>query len=365
MPHSSHRGLPNLIRGFGSALEAFFNKIHIWCPILSFQLREKLFNTKDLPSIPSERCLYLILLAIGSLAQYDSLPAALRDKPDTPFMEEVQLLLPRVFLENSLTALQCIIFLSTYYLCLVQPCQAHDHILMASMRAQNMLKSSTLDPASEEFVRRAFWATMLIESELAVQLDLASSGIWTFDNDPPLPSWSQFDDEASPSPFSTPGESDFKPFSNSQSPSQLLSYFLAEIAMRRMLRRCTTSTRRLPNGRQIFAPVISTELDLQLEQWHSYLPESLRFDRRYTSKRDTHPHLLFLRTQYHAYRTSILWPAVHQVLVEGEQCDEMLLSFCPEFYRSYHLFIQSAVACIPQCLPNTWTLYARYEDHFL
>lgn len=350
---------------YDSALESFFNRIHIWYPILSFQLREQLFNIKDLPSAPSERCLYLILVALGSLARHDSLAAALSERPDTPLMEEVQLLLPIVFLENSLAALQCLIFLSTYYLCLLKPCQAHDYILMASMRAQNMLKSA-LDPEREEFVRRAFWATILIESELAVQLDLASSGIWIFDYDPPLPSWSRFRDEPLPSPFSTPGGSDFNnPSSNSQSSSQLLSYFLAEIAMRRMLRRCTTSTRPLPDGTQIFAPVISTELDLQVERWHSYLPDSLRFDRHRISECDTHPHLLFLRTQYHAYRASILWPAVHQALVEGEQCDEMLLSFCLEFYRSYHLFVLSAVACIPQCLPNTWTLYARYAQHSL
>lgn len=312
--------------------------------------------------MPSERCLYLILGAIGSLAQYDSLAVALRERSDTRLMEEVQLLLPAVILESSLTALQCLIFLSVYYLCLVKPCQAHDYILIASTRTQTLLKSATLDPESRELTRRAFWVAVLIESELAIQLDLTSSGIWTVDNEVPLPSWSQLGDEALPSPMSTPGGSHPLPSGSHHSSSQLLSYFLAEIAMRRMLRRCTTSTRRLPNGEQIFAPIIYTELDLQLGQWHSYLPQSLRFDRYCVSEGETNPHRLFLRAQFHAYRASILWPAVHQAMVEGEQCDEMLLSFCLEFYRSYHLFVQSAASCIPQCIPNTWTLYARYDD---
>jgi hypothetical protein len=299
------------------------------------------------------------------LSHHDSLAAALTDRPDIPLIEEVLLLLPIVFLENSLTALQCLVFLSTYYLCIVKPCQAHDYILMASMRAQNMLKSP-LDSDSEEFVRRAFWATILIESELAAQLDLASSGVQLLNNEPPLPAWSQAGDEPLPSPFSTPIEIDSNnPPSNSQSSHQLLSYFLAEIAMQQMLQRCTTSIRQLPDGRQIFAPVVFTELDLHAEQWHLYLPDSLRFDLYGISDRAIHPHVLFLRTQYHLYRVSILWPSVHQVLVEGEQCDETLLSFCFEFYRSYHLFVLSAVDCIPQCRLNTWTLYARYARCFL
>lgn len=338
------------------------NKIHIWHPILSFQQRENLLNAPDVPNVLSERCLYLILGAVGSLAQYDSLTVALRERPDTRLMDEVQLLLPIVIIESSLTALQCLIFLSTYYLCLVKPCQAHDYILIASMRAQTLLKNATLDSENRELARRAFWGAVLIESELAIQLDLTSSGIWAFDNEVPLPSWLQLGDEVLPSPVSTPGGSLSLPFGSSRCSSQLLSYFLAEIAMRRMLQRCTTSTRQLPNGKHIFAPIIYTELDLQLGQWHSYLPQSLRFDRYCISECETNPHRLFLQTQFHAYRASILWPAVHQAMVEGEQCDEMLFSFCLEFYRSYNLFVLSADSCIPQCIPNTWTLCARYDD---
>ncbi|KAJ5636516.1 uncharacterized protein N7484_009829 [Penicillium longicatenatum] len=260
--------------------------------------------------------------------------------------------------ESSLTALQCLIFTNTYYLCLVKPCQAHDYILIASIRAQNPLKSASLDPKNQELIRRALWVALLIESELATQLDLTNRSVWTLDYEVPLPSWSYPVDEARPSHFSAPADSPGGSFSNSQSSSQLFSYFLAETAMRRMLQRCTASTQRLPSEKQSFAPVISTELQLQLEQWHSHLPEFLRFDRYFISECNTNPQLLFLRTQYHAYRASILWPEVHQALVEGEEYDKTLLPFCLEFHQTYNHFILSAAACIPQCLPNIWTLYA-------
>lgn len=302
-------------------------------------------------------------MAIGSLAQCESLPVALSERPDAPLMEEVLLILPTVLLESSLTALQCLIFISTYYLCLVKPCQAHDYILIASMRAQNLLKSASLDPENQELIRRALWVVLLIERELSTQLDLPSRSVWTLDNEIPLPSWSKLIDQALPSNFSAPIDSPSGSFSSSQSSSHLFSYFLAEIAMRRMLQRSTASTQSLPNGKQMFAPVISAELEMQLEQWHSHLPEFLRFDRCFISECNTNPQLLFLRTQYHAYRASILWPAVHQAMVEGGEYDETLRPFCLEFYEAYTRFILSAVACIPQCFPNTWTLYARYDGH--
>jgi hypothetical protein len=306
-------------------------------------------------------------MAIGSLAQYESLPVALRERPDVPLMEEALLLLPSILLEYSLTALQCLIYISTYYLCLVKPCQAHDYILIASMRARNMLKSASLDAENQELIQRALWVALLIESELATQLDLTIRSFWTFENEIPLQSWSHPVDEAHPSHFSAPVDtgSPGGSFSSSQPSSKLFSYFLAESAMRRMLQHCTTSTRTLPSGKRIFAPVISTELDLQLDQWRSHLPEYLRFDRYCISECNINPQLLFLRTQYHAYKASILWPAVHQVVAEGEQYDKTLLPFCLEFFQAYNRFVLSAAACIPQCLPNTWTLYARYDSCFL
>lgn len=121
-------------------------------------------------------------MAIGSLAQYHSLPAALKDPPDAPLMDGVLLIPPTVLLENGLTALQCLIFTSTYYFCLVKPCQAHDYILTASMLGRNLLKSASLDPESQKFIRRALWAVLLIKNKRATQLDLTTRSVVTLDN---------------------------------------------------------------------------------------------------------------------------------------------------------------------------------------
>jgi hypothetical protein len=346
---------------FDSALDAFFDKIYIWYPILGFKLREDLLNVQISPTVASERCLYLIVVAIGSLAQYDSLQEALRQRPDALWMEKALGLLPTVLLESSVKALQCLIFLSIYYLCLVKPCQAHDYILIASIRAQDLLKRGNLDAETQELVRRAFWANFLIESELSIQLDLASSGLLVHESEIPLPSWSQIGDEGTSSPSDSTEVSPAPSSSTPEFPSRHFTYLLAEISMRRMLQRCTISTRKLPCGKRIFAPAIAAELELQLEQWHSYLPEFLSFGLDYVAECTSTPQLLFLQTQYHAYRATISWPAVYQVIEEG-QLDDMLRLGCLGFYRSYSLFILSAASCIPQCPPNTWTLYARFVE---
>lgn len=342
-----------------SALAAFCNRIHIWYPILDGQVCEVYSSSPDPGgAASSQHCLCLIMTAIGSLVQHDLVRTALQERTDAPFMEAAMALLPTVLIESSVRALQCLVFLSVYYLCLVKPCQAHDYVLIASMRAQNLLKSGHLDVHQREHVRRAFWAILLIESELAIQLDLASSGVWKLDNEITLPSgcgpWVHaapiLSETSTDSPSST---------TTSQTSSEGLSYFLAEIALRRMLQRCTISIRQLPNCKQRFAPVIAAELELQLEQWHSYLPTALRFDRHSISGDDSNPNALFLRTQYHAYKSSILWPAVYQAIEEGVDAEESVFPFCQNFYAAYALFVWSAAACIPQCVPNTWTLYAR------
>jgi hypothetical protein len=108
----------------------------------------------------------------------------------------------------------------------------------------------------------------------------------------------------------------------------------------------------------MFAPVISTELELQLEQWHSHLPEFLRFDRYSNSESNVNPKLLFLRTNT-TYRAPILGLAVHQVAAEGKHYDKTLLSF-----YSASMFIKIIISCF-ECLPNAWKLCARYADYLL
>jgi hypothetical protein len=58
---------------------------------------------------------------------------------------------------------------------------AHDYILTASMLGRNLLKSASLDPESQELIRRALWAVLLIKSKRATQLDLTTRSVVTLD----------------------------------------------------------------------------------------------------------------------------------------------------------------------------------------
>lgn len=140
-----------------------------------------------------------------------------------------------------------------------------------------------------------------------------------------------------------------------------LSYFVAEIAMRKMLQRCTWSISTLPQGRHVYAPIIAVELERQLDEWLQMLPEPISFRApspcvgtpwRNSARRK------FLRTQYYAFKASIYWPAVYQALSAGEASDDLRLH-ASKFFTSYAEFAISAADAVTVCKPNGWTLYAR------
>ncbi|KAK9342105.1 hypothetical protein V1522DRAFT_55694 [Lipomyces starkeyi] len=343
-----------------NALAAFSERIHTWYPILHPGFSEQFFQSITGSFHNStDSCLVLLVAAIGSLAESGSVMAALEARPDAPYIESALAMLPTVLLECSLRSLQCLVLFSIYYCCLVKPCQAHDYALMASFKAQNLLKSQLyVDNAEKlELVRRAFWATLLIESELGIQFDLAESGIWKLDSHIPLPdsheTWS-IATTASPVLPTSPESVN----SAGTSSDEMRSYFLAEIAMRRMLHRCTISITTTSDGHFIYAPIVAAELELQLEQWHAVLPEHLRFDRQPDSDdRIESAAAGFLQAQYYSCKASIYWPAVYQA-VESSEADSDLLPYCRKFFDSYVNFMVSATSTVQRCLPNLWTLYA-------
>jgi hypothetical protein len=149
----------------------------------------------------------------------------------------------------------------------------------------------------------------------------------------------------------------------SSSLDKVQSYFLAEIAMRRMLHRCTTSIRLRGDGKLVYAPVIAAELEYQLDEWYTYLPRLVRFERegviRPVDGSADSALEGFLRTQYYACKASIYWPAVYQAIEFGE-ADNDLLTHCQKFFHSYVQFMASVKAAIHSCRVNMWTLFTRY-----
>lgn len=159
-------------------------------------------------------------------------------------------------------------------------------------------------------------------------------------------------------PFESPNSQNVTSGSNSD---RDLCYFVAEIAMRNMLQRCTWSISTLSQGKQVYAPIVAAELECQLDEWLHMLPEPISF-------RASSPYMggswrnsarrTFLRTQYYAFKASIYWPAAYEALSAGEANDDLLLDV-RKFFTSYAEFATSAASAVTVCKPNVWTLYAR------
>ena len=350
---------------------AFAERIHCWYPVLSKDFSEVLDACLHGSSrTAADTCLAMLVLAIGSLAEKRSIGQALEERPDSVYLEEALPLLPEVISDYTLASLQCLIFYSVYYQCRLRPCQANDYILMASYKAQNMLKGTLFssNPVQMQSLRRAYWAILLIESELSVQLDMVNSGISKYDEKTPLPAsedvWSYSHAIGIPPDMENSPVHSFSPeslLSPSQSADLTRSYFLAEIAMRRMLQRCTTSVSKSAGGRLQYAPVIAKELELQLNEWFEYLPPDLQFCKTPADESEVAlvPRATFLQTQYSACKASIYWPAVVQV-IERDTANTDTAYYCTQFFNSYVSFIITATAASKTCLPNAWTLSARY-----
>jgi hypothetical protein len=145
--------------GVSSTLQAFSERVHVWLPILTSDFYDSFSQciSGQCPT-PSDTCLAMLVMALGSFAAVDSIMIALDQRPDAVFFAEAAASLPDVLLDFSVQSLQYLIPFTVYHMCLIQPCQAHDYVIMASARAQNMLKIYFYgaNTKSIEVLRRAY-----------------------------------------------------------------------------------------------------------------------------------------------------------------------------------------------------------------
>ncbi|CAL5868126.1 uncharacterized protein PFLUO_LOCUS2350 [Penicillium psychrofluorescens] len=214
-----------------SALAAFSAQVHIWYPVLPSGFSQEYFRVLSGALHPSsESCLSLLVAAVGYVVG-----------------------------------------------------GAHDYCLIASSKIQNIIKSGLEgdDPNAIELTRRAYWGVLLLENEITGQLDVAKSDIWCLDEHVPLPlcqqTWQFTPENASPgvAAIASPDSA----LSIDTSVENTRSYFLAEIAMRRMLHRCNAAVQATPTGKYVYAPGIALELEHQLEEWYRYLPDINHFEK--------------------------------------------------------------------------------------
>ncbi|KAK2616267.1 hypothetical protein QQS21_000902 [Conoideocrella luteorostrata] len=341
-----------------TALQSFSTKIHPWYPILEdgFSACISSFMANAFER-RTDTFLVLMVLASGTIAQHDSHGIALEERPDAMYLNAAMEMLHLVVLEQTIRSVQCLVAASIHYYLLLKPIQAHDLILLAIKKAQNLHISGALehDHVRLEHWIRVYRIALLIEAELVIPLQLADSNAWETEEDIALPTgtdiWS-YENDASFLPADSPGTT------KSVQSDDVITYLLAEIAMRRMLRRNTTAISLGADGSAEFAPLVAKELESQLEQWFSFLPEPLRFSREFDDMH--HDHSLqtpFLRTQYWACMVSFYWPAVVQVM-EAKLLTETTINGCRLYFKSFREFVRSAVGALGTCLPNKWTIYA-------
>lgn len=124
-----------------SLLVSFSEQIHIWYPVLHPNFAEQFLYavTHSFPPSP-DSCLSLLVLAIGSLVEYESHVHAIRERPYLLYIESALAMIPNVILDNSVRSAQCLILASVFFNCIIKPCHAHDFIAMASLKIQSILK---------------------------------------------------------------------------------------------------------------------------------------------------------------------------------------------------------------------------------
>ncbi|KAL2786928.1 hypothetical protein BJX66DRAFT_341715 [Aspergillus keveii] len=339
----------------GILLNAYMDHIHIWYPILHTDYTDEFAQatTSCFPTSVSS-CLALLVLAIGCVVQCESVADAKHTRPESKYIEAAMEMLPCVFADGSPSSAQCLLLVALYHLCCARPWQAHDFVAMASYNLQNYILNELDvegDSVQTSIAANCFWSALLIESEITVQLDLPNSGTWNMTSAAPAPTssliWSR---------NSSPPSEPCIPSSSSD-----LSYFVAEIAMRKMLQRCTWSTSTLAQGSHVYAPIVAAELERQLDEWVHLLPEHLLFSAP-LGKLGSSPcwnsnsaQADFLRAQYYAFKASIYWPAVYEAISSGNANTD-LLRHCTSFFSSYAAFVPSASAAVAVCKPNLWTL---------
>ncbi|KAJ9659602.1 hypothetical protein H2198_003015 [Neophaeococcomyces mojaviensis] len=353
-----------------SGLSAFSSEVHRWYPILPANYSDQFQHQISGDLAPSSKtCLALLICAIGSVFTTEV-------ASETSFMAMAMESLSSVMFESSIESTQSLIMLSVYNNCRYRPCQAHEFAMAASYKVQSLLRTGGNEESEDqtELVRRAYWAILLIENELNVQFELPKSGLWALNEQVPLPAmrtpW-RFSISTLRSTFTSPLEISSQNLAHPtvSSSDRINCYFLAAIAMRRMLHRCTTAIR--PTGFRdgrtdyTFAPIIARELEAQLDEWYAYLPQAVRFDKddNLTTTPDDfvyqsdEPLLEFLHVQYDCCRASIYWPAVWDA-IKSEHIGPELFLYCQKFFRSYMYIIPNISSLISKCRVNAWTMYA-------
>ncbi|KEY71343.1 hypothetical protein S7711_10149 [Stachybotrys chartarum IBT 7711] len=282
---------------------AYFERVNVWYACVNPYTWRSQYRTALLHGFREgpESCIVLLVLALGQASLRGSISRIVsqEDPPGLQYFTAAWSLLPGMIATNTALAAQCYLLTAAYLFYLVRPIEAWNLLCSTSTKLQLLLISPTRVPSHQrELVERIYWNTFHFESDLLTELDLPHSGAVQFEEDIGLPSG-------------------FEAEEGEQVGRDELWYFLAEIALRRLLNRVSqllysedsmASTSSLD-------PVVA-ELDYQLTQWYESLPLPLQFPFTHTVLQD--PAQTVLRLRFFTCRTIIYRPYILAVL-DNEQ----------------------------------------------
>ncbi|KAH6856535.1 hypothetical protein B0I37DRAFT_389759 [Chaetomium sp. MPI-CAGE-AT-0009] len=284
-------------------IEAYFDRVNIWYACVNpytWRSHYRIALSNGFREGP-ESCIVLLVLSLGQASLRGSISRIVphEDPPGLQYFTAAWSLLPGMMTSNSVLAAQCHLLAAAYLFYLVRPLEAWNLLCTTSTKLQLLLMTPNRVPTDQrELIERIYWNSLLFESDLLAELDLPHSGVVAFEENVGLPCGFEGDEQEAV------GRDE-------------LWYFLAEIALRRLLNRVSQLiySKDSMASTTSLEPVVA-ELDFQLTQWYESLPVPLQFPFTRTMLAD--PVQTVLRLRFFACRTIIYRPYILAVL-DNEQ----------------------------------------------
>ncbi|KAK5660355.1 hypothetical protein OQA88_12896 [Cercophora sp. LCS_1] len=284
-------------------IEAYFERVNVWYACVNpytWRSHYRIALSNGFREGP-ESCIVLLVLALGQASLRGSISRIVphEDPPGLQYFTAAWALLPGMMTSNSVLAAQCHLLAAAYLFYLVRPLEAWNLLCTTSTKLQLLLMTpNRVPPEQRELSERIYWNALLFESDLLAELDLPHSGVVAFEENVGLPCGFEGDEQEAV------GRDD-------------LWYFLAEIALRRLLNRVSQLiySKDSMASTTSLEPVVA-ELDFQLTQWYENLPLPLQFP--FTRAPLPDPVQTVLRLRFYACRTIIYRPYILAVL-DNEQ----------------------------------------------
>ncbi|KDN70587.1 hypothetical protein CSUB01_02028 [Colletotrichum sublineola] len=284
-------------------IEAYFERVNVWYACVNPYTWRSHYRTALSNGFRegAESCIVLLVLALGQASLRGSISRIVpgEDAPGLQYFTAAWALLPGMMTSNNVLAAQCHLLASAYLFYLVRPLEAWNLLCTTSTKLQLLLMSpNRVPPNQRELTERIYWNSLLFESDLLAELDLPHSGVVQFEENVGLPGGFEGEEQEAI------GRDD-------------LWYFLAEIALRRLLNRVSQLiySKDSMASTTSLEPVVA-ELDFQLTQWYESLPMPLQFP--FTRNLLADPVQTVLRLRFFACRTIIYRPYILAVL-DNEQ----------------------------------------------